>query len=140
MIKLCFSKFLPSFKWSTSNISSSWLFQMQFCINLSPVNENLLIILFMLNQSFQILLELWSSLFLIEVDFLLPQIGQFGKSKSLICLVFSLKFLFPVYFLQLAQCFHCFYMINSTKVTGFFTFSFISLYSLKTLITEPNFS
>ena len=44
------------------------------------------------------------SLFLIKVDFFLPQTAQFDKNIILFCLVFlTLEFSLAVYFLQLAH-------------------------------------
>ena len=48
-----FCKFMNSFtmfsKWSSSNISKSWLLKSNSGINLSPVNKNFLMLLFILN-------------------------------------------------------------------------------------------
>ena len=50
------------------------------------------------------LLLLLSSLFLMKVDFLLPQIVQYVKSIDLFCLDFlTLEFSFAVFYLQLTQ-------------------------------------
>ena len=63
---------------------------------MSPVNENLLMIFFILNYSFEVLL---SYLFLMKVNFLLPQTAQFDKSINLFCLVFlTLEFPLSVFF------------------------------------------
>ena len=57
-------------------------------------------ILFILNYS----LKLQSSLFLIKVDFFLPQTAQFDKGINLFFLAFlKLKFSLAVFILQLIQ-------------------------------------
>ena len=87
-------------------------------------------ILFVLNQSFEILLKFWSSWFLIKVEFFLLQTAQFYKIISLFCLVFLiLEFSFAVYFLQLTQHFS---IVFIQYVTHNFLFFLSSHYILLT--------
>ena len=79
---------------------------------------------------------------LIWVDFLLSQIAKLDKIINLFCLVF-LKidfFVCRIFFKTDAVGCHCFYIIYSTKVSGFFISVFISFHSLNTLFTETNSS
>ena len=127
-------------KWSTSTICKSWLFKCTCGINLLSFNKNLLMILFILNKSFEIL-KLWSSLFLIKVSGFLPQRAQFDKSIILFSLGFlTLESSYAVCNITDPICFHCFYIIYSTEVSGIFISSFISLYSHNTLFAETNLS
>ena len=76
-------------------------FKCNSVINLSLVNKNLFMVLFILNLSFQILLKLLSYLFLIKVDFFLPQTAQFDKNINLFCLAFlTLEISFVVFFVN----------------------------------------
>ena len=93
-------------------------------INLSLVNKSLFMVLLILNLSFQILLKLLSYLFLIKVDFFLPQTAQFDKNINLFCLAFlTLEISFVVFFLTEAIGFQCFHSI-------FFREVFISIFHL----------
>ena len=98
-------------------------------------------ILLILNKSFEILLKLWSFLFLIKVDFFLPQTTQFVKSINLFCLVFlKLELTLEVFFTTNTISSHCFYIIYSTEISRIFISSLISLSSVKTLFTKINSS
>ena len=102
---------------------------------MSQVNENLSMNLFILNWSFQILLKLWGSLFLIKVDFFLPQTAQ--KHLSSLFSFVTLKLSFAVYFLQLV---HYFSIVFIYIPQNFIFLLFISLYSFNALFTETNSS
>ena len=70
----------------------------------------------------------------------MPQTPQYDKSINLFWLVFSDTWIFvrSIFFTTDAIYFHCFYITYSTEFSGFFFSSFISLYSLNTLLTETN--
>ena len=102
---------------------------------MSQVNKNLSMNLFILNWSFQILLKLWGSLFLIKVDFFLPQTAQ--KHLSSLFSFVTLKLSFAVYFLQLV---HYFSIVFIYIPQNFIFLLFISLYSFNALFTETNSS
>ena len=114
---------------------NSGYFRYNSCIYLSQVNKNLSMNLFILNWSFQILLKLWGSLFLIKVDFFLPQTAQ--KHLSSLFSFVTLKLSFAVYFLQLVQYFSIVFIYIPQN---FIFLLFISLYSFNALFTETNSS